>query len=99
MTNKPQRRETDLVKEAVANAVMATNVEYIKNDIKEIKETLKGLSGQYVTNADFIEHLKVDADHENRIRRNETSITQVTTYGTAGVIALGILQFLVNKFL
>jgi len=37
--------------------------------------------------------------HETRIRLTETAITQVKTYGTAGIFVLGIMEFLLNKFL
>ena len=36
-------------------------------------------------------------DHEERIRINTDKITQIRTFGTAAVIALGILEFILSK--
>lgn len=37
-------------------------------------------------------------DHEARLRINESSITRILTYGSAGLILLGIIQFLLSYF-
>ena len=46
MTTKTQRDRVKL-------AVMATNIEHIKSELGEIKDTLKNLSSNYVTKAEF----------------------------------------------
>jgi|ERR1035437_599061 hypothetical protein len=38
------------------------------------------------------------ADHETRIRLTEASITRIMSYGTALIIFVGIIEFLINKF-
>lgn len=38
-------------------------------------------------------------DYESRIRINTGKITQIMTWGSAGVVALGILEFILNKLL
>lgn len=35
------------------NAILSTNIDFIKRDIGEIKDALRGLSGQYVTRVEF----------------------------------------------
>jgi len=55
-------------KAAVAAAVVGVNIDNIKVNIREIKDTLKEMTMQYVPRTDFLEHLKVDVDHENRLR-------------------------------
>lgn len=38
-------------------------------------------------------------DHETRIRFNETNITRIVTIGGALLILVGVIEFLINKFL
>ena len=62
---------------------MHEQIKGIKADIKELKD---GTSIQL-------------HDHETRIRNNETNITRIMTWGSAGVLILGIIQFIIGKFL
>lgn len=38
-------------------------------------------------------------DHEKRIRHNSTTITRIVSFGTAAMIALGVIEFLVSNYL
>ncbi len=58
-------------------------LEDIKADIKELKD---GVSSKL-------------ENHEVRIRSLENRMVQVFTFGVAGLILLGIGEFMVNKFL
>lgn len=58
-------------KAAVAAAIVGVNIDNIKVNIKEIKDTLKEMSSLYLPKAEFIEHIKIDDDHEKRIREVE----------------------------
>lgn len=60
-----------------------TKVDALKEDIKTLSDN---------TTARLI-------DHETRIRLLETGVTRVMTFGAAGVIILGIAQFLIGKYL
>lgn len=42
---------------------------------------------------------KASSDHEARIRSNETSITKMLTWGSALILILGVLEFIINKYL
>lgn len=54
----------------------------IKSDIKEIKDGT----------AQKIEK------HEERLAKAETQITKIKTWGSAGLLALGILEFIIGKY-
>ena len=62
---------------------MHEQIKGIKGDIKDLKD---GTSTKLT-------------DHENRIRGLETSITAIKTYGAAGLILIGIAEFLITKFI
>ncbi len=73
-----------LVKETAEATALALNVSYIQRDIMEIRTDIKGMSGTFVTMADFTEHNKIDGDHESRIRLLEQS-----QWKLAGMSSLG----------
>ncbi len=50
---------------------ISIHLSYIRKDIDTISRKLDALSGQFVTNTDFQEHMKVSDDHEKRIRAGE----------------------------
>lgn len=61
---------------------MHEQIRGLKDDIKEIKD------GTSLTLA----------DHETRLRKSENSITRIMTWGSAGVLLLGILEFIISNF-
>lgn len=86
-----------------------TKMEDLKEDIAELKNgtsaRIQQLEQEKVNTRDSYpvlyqpkveEHL---ADHEKRIRSNETNITRIMTWGLAGMLALGVVEFFVTKFL
>ncbi len=84
-----------------------TKMEGLKEDIAELKNgtssRIAQLEQEKVNTRDSYPVLykpKVEeclADHETRIRSVETSVTRVMTYGSAGIILLGIIEFILQK--
>lgn len=74
----------------------AVHLAYMRRDVDEIKNVLKGLVDGYVTRLDFDEHLKADVDHETRIRALEKSAdevkTLIKTWGSAIALVLALIQ-------
>ena len=60
-----------------------TKIDDLKVDIKELKDGTA---------------MKIE-DHETRLKLIENKITQVFAYGTMGLVLLGVIQFLIGKFL
>jgi len=79
-------------------ALMGKDITNIQVGIVAINQTLKEISGAYITTNDFAEHIKIDNDHEIRIRSLEQSmwklagvsstISAVLTMGFAYVLKL-----------
>lgn len=55
----------------LVSAAIVIDIGYIKSDLKEIKDTLKENTKQFVTLSDWITHLKADEIHEARIAKLE----------------------------
>lgn len=72
-----------------------TKVDQIQSDVTDLKKQ----NAYYVTQDMHNDVVKLQADHEARIRILETAVTRVMTYGAAGLIILGIAQFLIGKFI
>lgn len=73
----------------------------INTKLGQIQEDVTLLKNQDKQNVTQEQHQAVCTkadDHEVRIRSNETNITKIMTYGTAGVILLGIIEFVLNKY-
>lgn len=73
----------------------------LKTRMEDLKNAVKAISDRdelHITKAEFLEHLKADADHEIRIRKNTDDITKIVTWGTALLVFLAFLEFLVNHF-
>lgn len=77
------------VQSDIKTAEMAVDVGYIKRDVAEIKETLKGIGTNFVSVTEYNEHLKTDIDHETRIRFLERWIW-------IAIGALAIIQIVVG---
>ena len=63
--------------------------ENVNLNFKQVKDAIKELNDGTTSKLE---------DHEGRIRQSETSITQVKTFGTALVIAVGIIETIILKF-
>lgn len=87
-----------LVKTTAEATATSLNIQYIQRDILEIKTTLKEMSTIYVKRDEHDEVLKIQGDHETRTRSLEKGQTQIMTYGSVLVIALGIAEFLILRF-
>jgi hypothetical protein len=85
---------------AISAAVVSTNIDYIKRDIAEIKENMKDVLGRFVTQQDFAEHIKVDVDHEERIRTIEQNMWKwIGASSVAGALISSILGVVIKTFL
>ena len=70
-------------------------------EFRNINETLKKIQENaigYVTQGEHNEVVKIQVDHETRIRVVETAVTKVMQWGTIAIILLGIIEFAINKF-
>ncbi len=79
----------------------AVHLSYIRRDIDTINSKLDALTNQYVTRLDYDEHLKVDADHEDRIRTLEETQWKKSAYSSiiSSAITAGgfiVVQYLIN---
>ncbi len=94
-------------KQNVAIAEMARDIAYIKEAISKIDARLDIMDSNYIRREEVLNLKKqadaLHADHEERIRSLEKSMdvfrTQVKTWGTVGIIAIGVIEFLINIFL
>ncbi len=68
---------------------VSIHLSYIRKDIDTISKKLDAFSSDFVTNNDFSEHLKADADHELRIRKLEN-------WGSIAIGALAVIQFVLK---
>ena len=91
-----------LVKLADISVSLATNAEVVNNmkgNISEIKSDIKDIKTRYIN---FEQHKVLcdsNVDHETRLRVIETNITRILTWGSAAVLAMAILEFVINKYL
>lgn len=96
-----------------AIAVMANDMTYIKASLQKIDQRLEIMDSHYIKREEVMqlrsEADKVHAGHEARIKSmeiesalqkeiNSVFRAQVKTWGSAAVIASGIIQFLIGKF-
>lgn len=91
--------ETALAAANVSSAVLANNVEYIKSDITEIKQTLKEMTGTFVTKGEFIEVMKVQQDHEVRTRAIEQNMWKWMGMATVLSSVVGIVVGFILKYI
>lgn len=61
---------------------LRTEMRGLRNDVKE-------------NNLNFGTTIK---DHETRIRGLESSVTKILTWGTIGMVVLGVVEFFISKF-
>lgn len=82
-----------------------TKLEGVTNDVKELKDSTAArltLVEKNKAETSDVQRLvadgeKVHEDHEKRIRETEKTVTKIVTWGSAGVLALGIAEFLLSK--
>lgn len=86
-------------KAAVQAAVTGTKIDSIEKSIIKIEVSVKEIAQGYVTHAELREHIKVDEDHENRIR--ELKAFQDTLSGKMWGIgmAAGALSSIIGIFI
>jgi hypothetical protein len=88
------------------SAEVKTKLNAISDDIKELKDgtstRIAALENEKLNTRDSYSVLYKTAvettfkDHEDRLRSNTTRITQIMTWGSAGIIVLGIAEFVLN---
>lgn len=77
---------------------MGADIKVIKGDISEIKASIKEIINGAITRSEYSEVVKVQEDHESRTRLLETKTTKIMTYGTAGVLFIGAIEFVIQLY-
>lgn len=94
-------------KQEVNIAVMANDIKYIKDSLVKIDARLEAIDGYYLHRDEFNEYKKerktsvddVIKEHTDSLRELDTFKAQVKTWGTVAIILVGILEFIINRFL
>lgn len=90
-------------KENMSIAVIANDIGYIKKSIQSIEDRFKDIDNKYVRKDEALkEHQKFEEAIENLskiVQEHDRFQIQVKTWGAAAVLVLGIVQFLIAKFL
>ena len=89
--------------------VLASKMEDLKSDIKDLKDnTTKRVDNLETNKLNILDSYavlykadveKTRLDHETRIRDNEKYITQILTWGSVGLLVVGILEGVALHFL
>lgn len=95
------REDRDLLVE------LKTEMVALREDVKDLKDGVKMdiefLKADKISRAEAVrintDQQVINQDVETRMRTSEKKLTQIITWGSAGVLILGIIQFLVGKFL
>lgn len=97
--NAPETKEVSI-------AVMARDIQYIKESILKIDQRLELMDGHYIKRVE-VQQMKEEADkiHEansRAIRALEldyaTFKSQVKTWGSIAIIAVGVIEFIISRF-
>jgi hypothetical protein len=80
-------------------AVNTNETSNITKSLEEVKIAVKEIIKNYITQAQHKELVDSHADHETRLRSSEKSITKIMTYGSALVFLMGIIEFIIAKFI
>ena len=67
-------KAAQLIKSTAEQTATSINISYIQKDMADVKQSLKEITGMYVTNKDFADYIKTSDDHENRIRKMEENM-------------------------
>lgn len=86
---------------------LKTEMVALRDDVRDLKDGVKSdiefLKNDKISRAEAVrintDQQTINQDMEARQRKTETSITQIKTWGSAGVLALGIIEFLINHFI
>ena len=79
-------------------AVNTNETQNIKLSISEIKTDVRDIKTNAVTQEQYKGLLEMLKDHEERLRVAETKLTRILTWGSAALLVLGILEFIINRF-
>lgn len=80
-------------------ALINNNISFIQSDVKEIKQSIKELSGVFVTKSEHLEILKVQEDHEHRTRAIEQNMWKyVGIYSAVSFIVATVTPFILRLF-
>jgi small nuclear ribonucleoprotein (snRNP)-like protein len=88
-------------------AVIQNDIRYIRGFLRGIDRRLEIMDGNFVKRDEFLKYQqeteKRSSSHDLAIRKLELDatiyLTQVKTWGTMAIIVLGVLQFIIGKFL
>ena len=95
-TNSNIMRELSGIKSSLA--VQTSETVNIKESIAEIKIDIKEIKSGYITMEQHRVLTDCTSDHENRLRSVENSITKILTWGSALVVGVGIIEYLIDRF-
>lgn len=86
-------------KQEVNIAVMANDIKYIKDSLAGIQTQLASMDGVYVHRDEFNDYKVAMVENQKKTDDLVLFRAQVKTYGAAALILMGIIQFLISKFL
>lgn len=106
--------KTPKINTEVAIATMAKDIHYMKETLGRLEVTLTDQIKNNITRLEF-ETYKSESlkdlveykgeieknltDKETRLRVSEMYITRILTWGSAGILILGIVQFILSKYI
>ena len=79
--------------------VNTTETHFIKESINEVKVDVKDIKANYITQQQHKDLVTLDADKEIRIRVLEKNITKIMTWGSALIVLIGVLEFVIQTFI
>ena len=90
------RELSDIKRDIAVNTETTQN---IKESLAEVKETMNKIETNYIKPEQHKVLADTVCDHETRLRDSEKSIIQIRTYGAIALVLLGIIEFLISKYL
>ena len=89
-------KELSDIKESLATNTAETK--NIKESLAEVKADVKEMRNNYITQQQHQELVVCKNDHEIRLRDTEKNVTRILTWGSALVVLIGIIEFILNKY-
>ena len=80
-------------------AVNTETTSNIKESVNDVKGVVKEMQRNYITQEQHKVLVDSIADHESRLRKVEMNITQIMTWGSIGVIFLGLVDIAIRIFI